>query len=180
MKLLSTNIGDRKVVKWDNKAIETGIYKHAINTPIFLGEEDVISDAVVDRKYHGGIDQAVYAYSFKHYNYFQNLYPDLKFKFGMFGENLTFDDLNEEKITVGSTYKMGECILEVTKPRQPCYKLGIKFGTQKIVKQFWNTSFSGIYFKVLKTGFVKVGDSLELIHQQKNTLTIAKVFEAKK
>ena len=180
MKLLSTNIGKRKTVTWKNKTVETGIYKHPTNAPIFLGEEDVVNDAVVDRMHHGGIDQAVYGYSFKHYNYFENLYPDLDFEFGMFGENLTFDDLNEEEITVGSTYKLGECILEVTKPRQPCSKLGIKFGTQKIVKQFWNTTFSGIYFKVLKTGFVKVGDELELIQKQKNTPTIAEVYESKK
>ncbi len=180
MKLLSTNIGERKTVTWKNKTVETGIYKQATNTPIFLGEEDVVDDAVVDRKYHGGIDQAVYGYSFKHYKYFQKLYPDLEFKFGMLGENLTFDDLNEEEITVGSTYKLGECILEVTKPRQPCSKLGIKFGTQKIVKQFWNTSYSGIYFKVLKTGFVKAGDALQPIQKQKNTPTIAEVYETKK
>lgn len=180
MKLLSTNIGKRKTVTWKNKTVETGIYKHPTNAPIFLGEEDVVNDAVIDRKHHGGIDQAVYGYSFKHYDYFKNLYPDLDFEFGMFGENLTFDDLNEEEITVGSTYKLGECILEVTKPRQPCSKLGIKFDTQKIVKQFWNTSFSGIYFRVLKTGFVNVGDELELIQKQKNTPTIAEVYETKK
>ena len=180
MKLLSTNIGEHKIVTWKNKAVETGIYKSATNAPIFLGEEDVDGDAVVDRRYHGGIDQAVYGYSFKHYQYFQKLYPDLEFEYGMFGENLTFDDLNEEKITVGSTYGIGECVLEVTKPRQPCSKLGIKFGTQKIVKQFWNTSFSGIYFKVLKTGFVKAGDTLALIQKQKNTQTIAEVYNSKK
>ncbi|MFK5878340.1 MAG: MOSC domain-containing protein [Flavobacteriaceae bacterium] len=180
MKLLSTNIGERKTVTWKNKTVETGIYKYTTKAPIFLGEEDVVNDAVVDRKYHGGIDQAVYAYSFKHYDYFKNLYPDLEFEFGMFGENLTFDDLNEKEITVGSTYKIGECILEVTKPRQPCSKLGIKFGTQNIVRQFWNTTFSGIYFKVLKIGFVKAGDELELIQKQKNTPTIAEVYETKK
>ena len=180
MKLLSTNIGERKTVTWKNKTVETGIYKHATKAPIFLGEEDVVGDAVIDRKHHGGIDQAVYGYSFKHYEYFKKLYPDLEFEFGMFGENLTFDDLNEEEITVGSTYNLGECILEVTKPRQPCSKLGIKFGTQKIVKQFWNTSFSGTYFKVLKTGFVKTGDTLNLIHKQKSASTIAEVYETKK
>ena len=180
MKVLSTNIGKRKTITWKYKTVETGIYKYASKTPIFLGKEDVVNDDVIDRKHHGGIDKAVYAYSFKHYNYFQKLYPNLDFEFGMFGENLTFDDLNEEKITIGSTYKLGECVLEVTKPREPCYKLGIRFGTAKIVKQFWNTSFSGIYFKVLQTGFVKKGDVLELLKKQKNTPTIAEAYETKK
>ena len=180
MKLISTNIGKRKTISLRGQEIQTGIYKYPVNEPIFLGEEDVVNDAVVNRKFHGGIDKAVYGYSYKHYEYFQKLHPELDFIFGMFGENLTFSDLNEEEITVGSRYQLGECVLEVTKPRQPCYKLGIRFKTQKIVKQFWNNSFSGIYFKVLQTGFVKSGDSLELIKKQANSPTIAEVFATKK
>lgn len=180
MKLISANIGERKTIIWKNKMVETGIFKFPVNHPVFLGEEDVEKDNVVDRKYHGGIDQAVYGYSEKHYNYFKSLHPDLDWNYGMFGENLTFSDLNEEEITIGSTYKIGECILEVTKPRQPCYKLGIRFNTQKIVKQFWNSTKSGVYFKVLQTGFVKSGDELLLIKKSDSTLTIAEVYESKK
>lgn len=180
MKVIATNIGERRIVQWKNKSVETGIYKYPTTTPIILGEEDVENDAVVDRKHHGGIDQAVYGYSNKHYDYFKELHPDIDWEFGMFGENLTFDDLDEETITVGSVYELGECLLEVTKPRQPCYKLGIRFGTQKIVKQFWNSTKSGIYFKVLKTGKVKVGDVLTPKTIEKNTQTIAGLFNTKK
>lgn len=180
MKLISTNIGELKTIIWRRKTVETGIFKSSVSSPIFLEEEDVENDAVVDRKYHGGIEQAVYGYSFKHYEYFKKLHPNVEFSFGMFGENLTFSDLNEEEITVGSTYEIGECILEVTKPRQPCFKLGIRFNTPKIVKQFWNTTYSGIYFKVLQIGFVTVGDELKLIQKSKNTPTIAEVYETKK
>ena len=180
MKVVSVNIGERKTVVWKKKTIETGIFKKSVEKPIYLGEEDVVGDAVVDRKYHGGVDQAVYCYSAEHYNYFKILYPDLDWDFGMFGENITFDDLNEEEITVGSTYQLGECLIEVTKPRQPCYKLGVRFGTQKIVKQFWNTTKSGIYFKVLKTGYVKSGDELILLSKPENSESIATVYESKK
>lgn len=180
MKLISTNIGKRKTIIWRGKNVETGIYKYSINAPVFLGEEDVEKDVVIDRKYHGGINQAVYGYSEKHYEYFKKLHPDLDWKYGMFGENLTFLDLNEEEITIGSSYKLGDCILEVTKPREPCFKLGIRFDTQKIIKQFKETSFSGIYFKVLQTGFVKMGDELILVNKSESTPTIAQVFETKK
>ncbi len=180
MKVVSVNIGERKKVSWRKKEIETGIYKFPVDKPIFLGSEDVKGDSVVDRKYHGGIEQAVYGYSEKHYNYFKKLHPDLDWQFGMFGENITFDDLNEEEITVGSTYQLGECKLEVTKPRQPCYKLGIRFNDPAIIKQFWETSMSGIYFKVLEVGNVKVGDALGLINRSKDTLTIAQLYESKK
>lgn len=180
MKVVSVNIGKKKTIVWKNKTFETGIFKNPVDDPIFLGEEDVLGDAVVDRKHHGGIDQAVYCYSEKHYSYFKALYPDLDWSFGMFGENITIDDLEEKEIVVGSTYQLGECLIEVTKPRQPCYKLGIRFGTPKIIKQFWNTTMSGIYFKVLKTGKVKIGDELILLVKPENALSIAAVYESKK
>lgn len=180
MKVLSVNIGERQTIQWKGREIETGIYKYPVNQPIFLGEEDVKNDHVVDRKHHGGIQQAVYGYSIKHYDYFKKLHPNLDWNFGMFGENITFSDLNEEEIKAGSIYQLGACKLEVTKPRQPCFKLGIRFNNPNIIKQFWNSTMSGIYFKVLKTGIVSTGDELILIEELTNTITIADIYESKK
>jgi MOSC domain-containing protein YiiM len=180
MKVLSVNIGERKKVIWREKEIETGIYKFPVDAPIFLGQEIVKGDTIVDTKHHGGIEQAVYGYSEKHYGYFKKLHPDLDWNYGMFGENITFSELNEEEILIGSTYQLGECKLEVTKPRQPCYKLGIRFNNPIIIKQFWETTMSGIYFKILETGFVKKGDELILIEESKETFTIAQLYESKK
>ena len=98
----------------------------------------------------------------------------------MFGENLSISNLDETEIFVGSTYKLGETLLEVTKPREPCYKLGVRFGTQEILKQFWNSTKSGIYFKVLQTGNVAIGDELILVNKAENSPTIAEVYETKK
>jgi MOSC domain-containing protein YiiM len=180
MKVLSLNIGERKMVTWRGRNVETGIYKYPTDQPIFLGFENVKNDNVVDRKVHGGIRQAVYGYSVKHYEYFKKLHPNLDWKYGMFGENITFTDLNEEEIRVGSIYQLGTCKLEVTKPRQPCFKLGIRFEDPIIIKQFWKSSMSGIYFKVLKIGQVKINDELILLEKSKATLTIAEVYASKK
>lgn len=180
MKVVSVNIGERKSINWKGKIVETGIFKNPVNQPIFLGMEDVEKDIVVDRRYHGGIEKAVYAYSENHYSYWKKLYPQLNWQYGMFGENLTISNLDETEIYVGSIYKLGEATIEVTKPREPCYKLGIKFGTQKVVKQFWNSTKSGVYFKVLKTGNVKVGDELKLVSVTEKPLSIADVYETKK
>ncbi len=180
MKVLSVNIGERQTIKWKDREIETGIYKYPVDQPIFLGTEDVKDDHVIDRKHHGGVLQAVYGYSIRHYDFFKKLHPNLDWNFGMFGENITFSDLNEEEIRIGNIYQLGNCILEVTKPRQPCFKLGIRFNDLNIIKQFWNSSMSGIYFKVLKTGMVSTGDELILIEQANNTTTIADIYESKK
>jgi MOSC domain-containing protein YiiM len=180
MKVVSVNLGEKKIINYKGKIVETGIFKYPVQKAIFLGEEDVVNDAVIDRRYHGGIDQAVYAYSENHYDYWKNLYPDLDWKYGLFGENLTITNLEETEIQVGNHYKLGETIIEVTKPREPCMKLGLRFGTQKVLKQFWNSTKSGIYFKVIKTGNVKVGDEMVLIKKTVNTPTIAEVYETKK
>ena len=180
MKVISVNIGERKVINYKGKIVETGIFKFPINHPIFLGKEDVENDAVIDRKYHGGIEKAVYGYSQNHYAFWKELYPNLDWNYGMLGENLTISNLEETQIFVGNTYKLGEALLEVTKPREPCYKLGIRFGTQDILKQFWNSTKSGIYFKVLQTGNVSVGDELILVSQAEHSKTIAEVYDTKK
>jgi MOSC domain-containing protein YiiM len=180
VKVVSVNIGKKTTINYKGKIVETGIFKFPVDHPVFLDIENVRNDSVIDRRYHGGIDQAVYGYSENHYEYWKKLYPDLDWKYGLFGENMTISNLEETKIHVGNTYKLGEAILEVTKPREPCMKLGIRFGTQKVLKQFWNSTKSGIYFKVLQTGNVAVNDRFILIKQGVNSLTIAEVYEAKK
>lgn len=180
MKVISVNIGKKQKVVWKNRTYETGIYKYPVSESIFLGTEDVENDAVVDRKYHGGINQAVYAYGENHYEYWQKLYPNLDFTYGMFGENLTISNLWEEEMTVGSIYQLGETELKVSKSRQPCVKLGIRFQDAKIVKQFWNTTKCGIYFKVLQTGFVSKNDELILLQKAVNTKTIAEIYKTKR
>jgi MOSC domain-containing protein YiiM len=180
MKVISINIGKLKSIQWKNKTYETGIFKYPVKDAIFLGKKDVVNDDVIDRKYHGGIDQAVYAYSENHYDYWKKLYPDLEFNYGMFGENLTVTDLDEELITIGSIYQLGEAKIQVTKPRQPCVKLGIRFQDATVIKQFWNSTKSGIYFKVLETGKVANKDVLILLEKANNTPSIAEVFLSKK
>ncbi|MDY0780656.1 MOSC domain-containing protein [Tenacibaculum sp. IB213877] len=180
MKIISTNIGNKKEINWKGKLVTTGIYKFSVKDPIFLDIEDVRDDSICDRKYHGGIDQAVYGYSLKHYDYWKELYPNLEWELGMFGENLTIDDLDESKIHVGDTFKIGEVVLEATKPRQPCMKLGVRFNNMKIVKQFWQQDYPGVYFKVLQTGYVKAGDTLEQIKSYPKNKTIAEVYQSKR
>ncbi len=180
MKIVSVNIGEKRKVKWRNKIVETGIFKFPVDNPIFLDIEDVKNDHVVDRKYHGGIEKAVYAYGEQHYEYWKGLYPKQEWTYGMFGENLTVTNLDETNIRVGSTYQLGEAIIEVTKPREPCYKLGIRFNDPTIIKQFWNSTKSGIYFKILRTGYVGKSEEMILLNKPINNPTIAEVYESKR
>lgn len=180
MKILATNIGKKREVNWRGTKMTTGIFKYPVDTPIFLDVEDVREDDVCDRVHHGGIEQAVYGYSYAHYDYFKKLHPALDWDFGMFGENLTFDELDETSIHVGDTYQGGEVILEVTKPRLPCKTLGVRFNDIKILKQFWNTTMSGVYFKVVQTGNVQMGDVFKQIKSCPNNPTISEIYSRKR
>jgi len=176
MKIISTNIGNPVTIKWKGKELNTGIYKMPIHDPLYLGFQDVDKDYVIDRKFHGGNDKACYIYSEKHYGYWQKMYPHLDWKWGMFGENLTVSDLDESQIFIGDIFKIGEALVQVSQPRQPCFKLGIRFGTQKMVKQFVEYGYSGVYLRVLTKGKVKTGDQIEIFQKEKNSLSIQDVF----
>jgi len=176
MQIKSTNIGDPKTIKWNGKVIKTGIFKYAVNEPIYLDSDDVLNDHVIDRRYHGGVDKACYIYSTDHYKYWQKLYPELEMSWGMFGENLSVKGLHETEVNIGDIYKIGKAVVQATQPRQPCFKLEFRFHDKEIVQQFIDSGFSGVYVRVLEKGIVNVGDSMKLI-EKKDSLSIQKVYE---
>ena len=180
MKIISLNTGKRREVIWKGKMYSTGIFKSRIFGPIFLGEEDVEGDDVIDRKHHGGIDQAVYAYGLNHYAYWKGLYPKLAIDNGFFGENLTVSNLDETSILIGDIYELGDTIIQATKPRQPCVKLGIRFNDSAVIKQFWNTTMCGVYFRIIQTGTVGIEAEFKLIEKAINSPSIADIFNSKK
>ncbi|MFI1745755.1 MOSC domain-containing protein [Thalassobellus sediminis] len=176
MKITSTNIAKPTTIIWNRKEVTTGIYKTPTTEPIFLGKSDVENDEVSDRKHHGGEFKACYLFSENQYNYWKNLYPNLDWNWGMFGENLTIDLLDETKLYIGDIYKVGDALVQVTQPREPCFKFGVKFGNQQAIKQFIEHGFSGTYVRVLEEGFVKSGDTFKLVKQAKNSITTFQFF----
>lgn len=177
MKIISTNIAKPKTIIWNGKEEITGIYKTPVSEPILLLKEHVKNDEVSDRKHHGGEFKACYLFSKNHYEYWQSTYPNLDWNWGMFGENLTVEGLNEEEIHIGSIYKVGDAVVQITQPREPCYKLGIRFNNQNIVKEFIDHGLPGTYVRVLETGQVKIGDVFELLEKPENSLTTAEFYK---
>ena len=177
MKIISTNISKPKTVQWKTIKVTTGIFKEPTNLPIYLGKEDVKNDHVIDRVAHGGVDKACYLFSVNYYGYWKKKYPDLDWQYGMFGENLTISEMNEDSVYIGDVYKIGDAVMEVCQPRQPCFKLGIKFKDQLILRQFIEHNHPGFYVRVLQQGSVKLGDSLVLEKRLKKTVSISQVFK---
>ena len=177
MKITSTNLAKPTTIIWNEQEIITGIYKKPVDKSIFLGHHDVQNDEVSDRKHHGGEFKACYLFSEDKYSYWKNLYPNLDWNWGMLGENLTVSGLNEKDIHIGDIYKIGSALVQVTQPREPCFKFGVKFGTQKVLKQFIEHGFPGTYVRVLEEGYVKTDDSLELVEKANNSLSTWQFFD---
>ncbi|WP_127138541.1 MOSC domain-containing protein [Flagellimonas oceanensis] len=176
MKVISTNLGKRTKIIWNGKETMTGIYKYPVEQPLYLDTDDVQGDTVVDRKYHGGTYKACYLFSADNYPYWKEKYPLLDWDWGMFGENLTIEGLDESQVSIGSTYKLGNALVQITQPREPCYKLGIRFGNQDILKQFIDHGFPGTYIRVLQPGKVAIGDTMEMVEDSTATLTVQQYY----
>ncbi|MGW9685666.1 MOSC domain-containing protein [Flagellimonas sp. 2504JD1-5] len=177
MKVISTNIGKPTPITWNGQESTTGIFKYPVNQPIILETESVSNDNISDRKVHGGIYKACYLFSADQYPYWKKKYSNLDWDWGMFGENLTVEGLDETKLRIGNIYKLGTALVQITQPREPCFKLGIRFDDQDILKEFIDHGFPGTYVKVLEVGQVKVGDVLELMEESENTLTTQQFYQ---
>jgi MOSC domain-containing protein YiiM len=134
-------------------------------------------DRQADLSVHGGADKAVYAYSAVHYDYWRRELTDVELPFGMFGENFTTEDLTEEAVNIGDRFRVGAAEVVVTQPRLPCYKLGLKFGRDDMVKRFLASGRTGFYFSVAREGEVGPGDEVRLIGRDENNVTVPDITQ---
>jgi len=176
MQIISTNIAQPKTITFNGRQVTTGIYKIPTNTPIYLEKEQVRGDEISNRRVHGGEFKACYLFSSDHYPYWENLYPNLNWHYGMLGENLTVKGLDETKLFVGDIYKIGTALIPITQPREPCNTFAAKMGSQDILKQFIQHGRPGTYARVLEEGFVAVDDTFELVERAIHSLSTAQFF----
>jgi len=176
MQIVSVNTGEPRTIRWKGADVVTGIFKFQVEGPLFLGENGVTGDHVMDGRYHGGKDKACYLYSADHYEYWKSSYPDADWEWGMFGENLTIENMNESHILIGDVFRIGGALVQITQPRQPCYKLGIRIGNPDIVKQFSLSDFPGAYLRILKEGIVNKGDSMVIVDTFPESPSLKTVF----
>ena len=175
-RLISVNVGLPRDVEWYLRRVTTGIFKEPVSGRVIARRLGLDGDKQADLTVHGGPEKALYAYPSEHYDYWKTELARAVLPWGMFGENLTTQGLLEDAVRVGDEFRIGSAQVVVTKPRSPCYKLGIKFGTMEIVKRFQTSSRSGFYLSVLKEGEIEPGDNIELIRRNASNPTITEVF----
>jgi MOSC domain-containing protein YiiM len=157
MKIVSLNVGLPRRVLDHDREVTTSIFKSPVPGPAVLRRLNLDGDRQSDLNVHGGKNKAVYAYASEHYDYWHDQLPEADLTWGNFGENLTTEGLREQDASIGDVYRMGGALVKVTQPRMPCYKLGIRFGRDDMVKRFLASGRSGIYFSVVEEGLVYFG-----------------------
>ena len=173
MKILSINTSPPKKINFKNKIVNTSIFKEPKNDELSVTKNGLEGDRQADLLAHGGIDKAIYAYSYKHYEYWGNfLRKDFSEEYGLVGENLTIDDFDEKNIFIGDEFRISKAILKVTQPRIPCYKISIKMNEKNFMKYFIEHNYLGIYMKVINDGIIKKGDEIELPYREPNSMTV--------
>ncbi|HAA10412.1 MAG TPA: MOSC domain-containing protein [Cytophagales bacterium] len=173
MKLEAVFVGKPTVVENKGKEVTTGIFKQEVSGPIKVGTLNLEGDQQADLTVHGGVNKAVYVYDQTHYNFWKDARPDLSFVPGQFGENLSVTGVPaEEELTIGDQFRLGSALFQVTQPRLPCFKLGIKMGDPGFLKDFMKAMRPGFYVKVLEEGTITPGDEGERVKNNPGGLTV--------
>ncbi|MGI9091722.1 MAG: MOSC domain-containing protein, partial [Gemmatimonadaceae bacterium] len=134
--VLSVNVGPVREVEWRGKVVRTGIWKASVGLQaVALHGVNLDGDDQADRTVHGGVDKAVYAYAAEDY-LFWSTEEGIETHPGLFGENLTIQGLDLGTALVGERWHVGSALLEVTQPRLPCFKLGIRMADAQFPKRF--------------------------------------------
>jgi len=163
MRLVSLNTGLPREVTWHGRKVLTGIFKQPMDGRVTLRQLNLEGDRQADLTVHGGQHKAVYCYPTEHYEYWKSELPGRELPLGIFGENFTTAGLLEDSVHLGDTFSVGSAEVIVTQPRLPCYKLGIRFEMDDMVRRFLAARRTGFYVAVVREGDVRAGDEIRLL-----------------
>ena len=175
MKLVSLNVGLPRDVLWHGRTVTTAIYKRPVEGRVRLRTLNLDGDRQADLTVHGGAHKAVYCYPIAHYEYWKKELPGRDLPLAIFGENFTTDGLLENSVHLGDRFLVGSAEVVVTQPRLPCYKLGVRFDSDDMVKRFLSSGRSGFYLAVTREGEVGAGDEIKPISRDPNAVPVSEI-----
>jgi MOSC domain-containing protein YiiM len=178
MRLLSVNVGMPAKHMIDGKEVTTGIVKWPVPGCNQVRRLAIAGDGHANQPNHGGPDQALSAYSIDHYQFWGARFDRDDFSYGVFGENLTVDGMNETEICIGDVLKIGTTTLQVTHPRIPCFRLSYRLGIPKFHQEQLESGRIGYLLRVLQEGEIAAGDEVRLLEREKNPITVAQCIAA--
>ena len=173
MKIVSLNVGLPREVVWHGQSVTTGIFKSPTTARIRLRKLNLDGDRQADLTVHGGEYKAVYCYPVEHYDYWREKLPGRDLPFGSFGENFTTNGLLESNVHIGDRFTINDAEVVVSQPRLPCYKLGVRFQSDEMVKKFLASRRIGFYLAVTREGDVAAGNEMIPVVQNASKISIA-------
>ena len=177
MKLISVNCGLPRQAVWHGEAVTTSIYKDPVQGRVPLRKLNLDGDRQSDLSVHGGEYKAVYCYPVRHYEYWKEELPGRDLPWGVFGENFTLEDgPDEDSVFVGDRFSVGSAEVVVTQPRLPCYKLGIRFGNDEMIKWFLASGRTGFYLAVTREGEVGSGDEMIPLTRESESIPVSAIL----
>src|SRR6266498_726337 len=175
--VVSVNVGRPRTVPWNGSTVTSGIWKAPASGRVAVGGVNVDGDDQADRSVHGGPDKAVYAYGLDDYRWWagelgSELGP------GSFGENLTIDGFDVSDALIGERWQIGDAVFEVSQPRIPCYKLGIRHADPEFPRRFAAAERPGAYVRIIQPGSIAAGDAVTVLSRPAHGLTARLVSRA--
>ena len=168
-----------KIGRFGPNGEPSGIRKVLCDDKVRISMLGIEGDEQADLEYHGGIDKAIHHYPFDHYPTWIADRPELAAHLaapGAFGENISTRGFTEADVCIGDLWRLGTALVEVSQGRQPCWKLGHRFGDKRMVAWVVETGRSGWYYRVREAGELTVGDRLDLVERPHSDWTVARVF----
>ncbi|OOE14742.1 hypothetical protein UN64_06020 [Fictibacillus arsenicus] len=179
-KVVSLNIKLPEQVTASGRSFFTGYHKIPQKDPVFLRKTHFEGDGVGDTVHHGGFDQAVCVYPYEYYEKWNTeLQLDKPLVIPSFAENITPLGFLEDDVCIGDVIQMGEAVVQITQPRQPCNTLASILCRPDMIKKIVDTGRTGYYLRVLKEGFVTAGDEMVRIEKHPSEITVTEANQIK-
>jgi len=171
-RLVSLNVGKPRPLIQRNKSVPSAIFKSPVLGSLQLGGTGLEGDAQANLEDHGGPEKAVCVYPLEHYRYWaarlgRELGP------GAFGENFSTEKTLEPDVWIGDVYRVGSATVQVSQPRQPCFKLAARHGVKELALWAQEAGFTGFYLRCLESGEVRAGDDIVLLERPTQSVNIA-------
>jgi len=176
-KLLSLHVGKPQIHALpDGKKFRTSLFKSEVCEQVWLGAENLHGNYQANLRYHGGPDKAVCCYPGEHYEDLNEMLG-LDLAPGALGENFTLAGMLEDEVCLGDRYRVGDAIVEISQPRQPCNSLVKRWGDARLIKVMVDEGFTGYYARVIEEGMVQPGEPLDLLERPLPRWTISALNE---
>lgn len=174
-KILSVNVGTAREFEYNDRPAKSAIWKSPVVGRIAARGVNLEGDDQADRKAHGGFDKAVYAYAYEDIQWWEQEL-DRSLIYGEFGENLTTQGIDVNFALIGERWEIGSTVLEVSEPRIPCWRLGVRMKDKTFPRRFTEAMRPGPYLRIIVEGDVGVGDEIRVVEKPQHDLTVRDVF----